>query len=81
MRVVIQRAAHASCTVDGVVTGKIDNGLVLLVGFDRTDDESVLPKMIRKIVNMRIFSDDEGKMNRSVLDTGGKILSISQFTL
>lgn len=81
MKVVIQRAAHASCTVDGVVTGKIDNGLVLLVGFDRTDDESVLPKMIRKIVNMRIFPDEEGKMNRSVLDTGGKILSISQFTL
>lgn len=81
MKVVIQRVSHASCTVDGEIVGQIQDGLLLLVGFNREDDASVLPKMIRKIVNMRIFGDEEGKLNRSVLDIKGEVLSISQFTL
>lgn len=81
MKVVIQRVSHASCTVDGEIIGQIQDGLLLLVGFNREDDASVLPKMIRKIVNMRIFGDEEGKLNRSVLDIKGEVLSISQFTL
>lgn len=81
MKVVIQRVSHASCTVDGEIIGQIQDGLLLLVGFNREDDASVLPKMIRKIVNMRIFGDEEGKLNRSVLDIKGGVLSISQFTL
>lgn len=81
MKIVIQRVSHASCTVDGSVTGAIEEGLLLFVGFSVDDDESVLEKMVRKTVNMRIFSDENQKMNRSVLDVGGRILSISQFTL
>ncbi|WP_288339001.1 D-aminoacyl-tRNA deacylase [uncultured Allobaculum sp.] len=81
MKVVIQRVSHASCTVDGEIIGQIQDGLLLLVGFNREDDASVLSKMIRKIVNMRIFGDEEGKLNRSVLDIKGEVLSISQFTL
>lgn len=81
MKVVIQRVSHASCTVDGEIIGQIQDGLLLLVGFNREDDASILPKMIRKIVNMRIFGDEEGKLNRSVLDIKGEVLSISQFTL
>lgn len=81
MKAVIQRVSHASCTVDGEIIGQIQDGLLLLVGFNREDDASVLPKMIRKIVNMRIFGDEEGKLNRSVLDIKGEVLSISQFTL
>ena len=81
MKVVIQRVSHASCTVEGTVTGAIEQGLLLLVGFDRQDTEAILPKMVRKCVQMRIFCDENGKMNRSVLDVHGKILSISQFTL
>lgn len=81
MKVVIQRVSHASCTVDGEIIGQIQDGLLLLVGVNREDDASVLPKMIRKIVNMRIFGDEEGKLNRSVLDIKGEVLSISQFTL
>lgn len=81
MRVVIQRVLKASCTVDGTITGAIDQGLCLFVGFAKEDDASILEKVVRKIVNLRIFSDEEGKMNLSVLAVGGKILSISQFTL
>lgn len=81
MRVVIQRVSRASCMVEGKITGQIGQGLCLFVGFCQEDDESILPKVIRKIVNLRIFSDEEGKMNLSVLSVGGKILSISQFTL
>ncbi|MGM9960683.1 MAG: D-aminoacyl-tRNA deacylase [Allobaculum sp.] len=81
MRVILQRVKHASCTVDGEITGAIDEGLLLFVGFKPEDDEATIQKVIHKIVNMRIFNDDEGKMNRSVLQIGGRILSISQFTL
>ena len=81
MKVVVQRVKEASCTVDGKITGKIENGLMLLVGFTKGDNESIINKMIEKIINLRIFDDENGVMNKSVLDVGGSILSISQFTL
>lgn len=81
MRVVVQRVKHASCTVDGKITGAIENGLCLFVGFKPEDDQTVMQKVIRKIVNLRIFDDEQGVMNRSVLDVEGTVLSISQFTL
>ncbi len=81
MRVVIQRSKKSKVTIDGKVNGEIDNGYVLLVGFTNGDDENIIDKMINKIVNLRIFEDDQGKMNLSILDVNGSILSISQFTL
>ena len=81
MRVVVQRSGNAKCTVDGKITGEIENGLVLLVGFTAGDNEETIDWMIRKILHLRIFDDDQGVMNKSILDVGGKILSISQFTL
>lgn len=81
MKAVIQRVSHASCTVEGVCTGAIEKGLCIFVGFSNEDTEACLAKMIDKIVHLRIFEDEQGKMNRSVLDVGGSILSISQFTL
>lgn len=81
MRVVVQRSGNARCTVDGKITGEIENGLVLLVGFTAGDNEETIDWMIRKILHLRIFDDEQGVMNKSILDVGGKILSISQFTL
>ena len=81
MKVVIQRVKNATCKVDGVITGKCDNGFLLLVGFGTNDDSSVLPKMAKKVANMRIFEDENGKINKSLFDINGSILSISQFTL
>lgn len=81
MKVVIQRVRHASCTIDSQITGSIDQGFCVLVGFTQSDTEAVVDKVVKKIVSLRVFSDEEGKMNRSLLDIGGKILSISQFTL
>lgn len=81
MKVVIQRVRHASCTIDSQITGSIDQGFCVLVGFTQSDTEAVVDKVVKKIVLLRVFSDEEGKMNRSLLDIGGKILSISQFTL
>ena len=81
MRVVIQRVSDASVTVDGVVTGIIEQGLLVLVGFEDADTQEDIAWMSSKIVNLRIFSDDNGVMNISVLDTGGGILLVSQFTL
>ncbi|MBF0579406.1 D-tyrosyl-tRNA(Tyr) deacylase [Erysipelotrichaceae bacterium RD49] len=81
MRVVLQRVSHASCTVEGQVSGAIENGLCLFVGFCQDDNETILEKMIHKILNLRIFSDEQGKMNLNVQQIGGSILSISQFTL
>lgn len=81
MKVVIQRVSQASCTVDGQITGKIDKGYMLLVGFCQEDDEKIAERMAQKIVKCRIFEDEQGKMNRSILDVNGSILSISQFTL
>ncbi len=81
MKVVVQRALNASCKVDGKITGKIDHGLLLLVGFTEGDDHEKIKAMVQKIINLRIFDDENGVMNLSILDTKGSILSISQFTL
>ncbi len=81
MRAVIQRAAHASVTVDGEVIGSIGKGLCVLVGVTHDDTEAHAAKLADKLWKMRIFEDDEGKMNRSVADGSGELLIISQFTL
>lgn len=81
MRVVLQRVSRARVTVDDRVTGQIDRGVVLLVGFTGGDNEATLRWMAEKVVGLRIFSDDEGKMNRSVDEVDGAILVVSQFTL
>lgn len=81
MRVVVQRSLHSKVSVENKVVGEIENGLVLLVGFKTGDTEKEIDYMIKKIVNLRIFDDENGVMNRSLLDNGGSILSISQFTL
>ncbi|MGX6442873.1 D-aminoacyl-tRNA deacylase [Neobacillus sp. K501] len=81
MRVVVQRSKKARVTVGGEVTGEISSGLVLLVGVTHDDSESDAVFLADKIANLRIFEDAEGKMNLSLLDVGGEILSVSQFTL
>lgn len=81
MKVLLQRVSRAKVTVEGRVVGDIGPGLLLLVGIGKQDDTETLAWMARKVANLRIFADAEGKMNRSVLDTGGGILAISQFTL
>ena len=81
MRVVVQRSKKSKVTINGKVNGSIDHGYVLLVGFTYGDNEQVIDKMINKIINLRIFEDENEKMNLSLLDTKGSILSISQFTL
>ena len=81
MRIVLQRVRHASVTVEGRVTGRIGAGLLVLAGFAPTDTAAELDWMARKLVQLRIFGDEEGKMNRSVLDIGGEVLVVSQFTL
>lgn len=81
MKVIIQRSLNAKCTINNKITGKIDHGYVLLVGFTNGDNEEIIDKMINKIINLRIFEDDNNKMNLSLKDVNGSILSISQFTL
>jgi len=81
MKVVIQRAKNAKVEIDGKVNGSIDNGLVVLVGFTYGDTLEDIDCMVNKIVNLRIFDDENGVMNKSVLEVNGSILSISQFTL
>ena len=81
MRVIAQRVREASVTVDGQITGKIGQGLMLLVGIEAEDSETDLAWMAGKLVRMRVFSDENGVMNRSVQDVGGEILAVSQFTL
>jgi len=81
MRIVLQRVAHASVTVDGEIIGKIQRGFLLLVGVTHDDAMEDMEYLVRKIVQMRIFEDEEGKLNRSIQDIGGEILSVSQFTL
>lgn len=81
MRIVVQRSKNASVTVNDKVIGEIDKGLVLLVGVTHDDTNDDANYLADKIVNLRIFDDENGKMNLSLLDVGGSILSISQFTL
>ena len=81
MRVLVQRSGKSSVSVDGKIIGKIDRGLVLLVGFTDGDDSEKIEYLAKKVVNLRIFDDEDGVMNKSLLDVGGDILSISQFTL
>jgi D-aminoacyl-tRNA deacylase len=81
MRAVVQRVTRARVLVDGRVTGEIEAGLVVLVAVGREDAPGTPAAMAEKIVNLRIFNDDAGKMNRSLLETGGAALAVSQFTL
>lgn len=81
MRIIVQRSKEASVTVDEKIIGKIDYGFVLLVGVTHEDHEADAAYLADKIVHLRIFEDENGKMNRSLLDVGGSILSVSQFTL
>ena len=81
MRVVVQRVKHASCTIDGNLYSSIDKGYLLLVGFTHTDSIKEVQYLAKKIAGLRIFEDENGKMNLSLKTVGGKILSISQFTL
>src|SRR5437868_14411224 len=81
MRALLQRVSHASVTVDGKVVGQIGQGLLVLVGVGQGDSEVQVKTLADKIVYTRIFGDDEGKMNRSLLDIGGEVLVVSQFTL
>ncbi len=81
MKVLVQRSLASSVSINNKIVGKIDKGLVLLVGFTYEDNEEIIDKMIKKVINLRIFDDENGVMNKSLLDTNGSILSISQFTL
>lgn len=81
MRAVIQRVSQASCTVDGQVTGNINQGLLVLIGIEDEDQEDDMQWLSQKLINLRIFSDEQGLMNKSVQDIDGNILLISQFTL
>jgi D-aminoacyl-tRNA deacylase len=81
MRVVVQRVSRARVTVEGRVTGEIVTGLMILLGIGRNDTSAVAVSMAQKIAHLRIFRDDEGKMNRSLLDVKGSALVVSQFTL
>ena len=81
MRVLVQRSGKAKVTVDEKVVGSIDSGLMLLVGFTEGDDLDAVKYLAKKVVNLRIFPDENDVMNKSLLDFGGDILSISQFTL
>ena len=81
MRAVVQRVSEASVSIESNVTGKIGKGLVIFIAFSPSDNDDIMKWMCHKLVNLRVFPDDEGKMNRSLLDTDGGILIISNFTL
>ena len=81
MKLLLQRVSHASVTVDGDIVGKINKGLLVFIGIEPMDTEDTLEKAAHKICNYRMFSDSEDKMNLSVLDIGGEVLLVSQFTL
>jgi len=81
MKLVVQRVTHASVEVEGEITGRIDEGLMVLVGFGENDSEKEADYLARKVAKLRVFADDDGRMNRSVIDVGGKLLLVPQFTL
>lgn len=81
MRVVIQRVSHASVTINGQCKSAIQNGMLILIGIEESDSQEDIEWLCKKIVNLRIFDDENGVMNKSVLETCGEILVISQFTL
>ena len=81
MRVVLQRVQHASVRVEGKITGSIEQGFLLLVGITPTDTQDIIKKMAGKCAQLRVFEDENGKMNKGLSDIGGSIISISQFTL
>ncbi|UOQ47333.1 D-aminoacyl-tRNA deacylase [Gracilibacillus caseinilyticus] len=81
MKVVLQRAKYASVVVEGEVAGKIDDGYVALVGITHSDEETDIDYLVNKTANLRVFEDENGKMNLSLKDMNGSVLSISQFTL
>ena len=81
MKILVQRCKYAKVSVDNKTVGKIDNGIMALVSFTEGDNEKTIDYLIDKLVNLRIFDDENGVMNKSVLDIKGSILSISQFTL
>jgi len=81
VRVVLQRVSEASVRIEGKTVGAIGPGLVVLAGFHNGDDGGTVEWMAEKVANLRIFGDDRGRMNRSLLDTGGEALVVSQFTL
>ena len=81
MRFVIQRVANASVTVEGEVKGKIDRGFMVLIGVSKTDTRAEADRLIKKMLGLRIFEDENGKTNLSLTDVGGSLLLISQFTL
>ena len=81
MRFVVQRVTHASVTVDGQVIGKIGNGFMVLIGVADTDTREIADKMVKKLLGLRIFEDENGKTNLDIHTVGGELLPISQFTL
>lgn len=81
MRVLVQRSLDSSVSIDEKIVGKIDKGLVLLVGFTEDDNFDKIKYLVNKVINLRVFDDENGVMNKSILEVGGSILSISQFTL
>ena len=81
MKVLLQRSKNSQVTINGKVNGSIENGYVCLVGFTNGDTKELIDKMVKKIINLRVFEDENEKMNLSILDVNGNILSISQFTL
>lgn len=81
MKVIVQRSKHSSVSVENKLINEIDQGLVLLVSFTHSDAEKEIEFMVNKITKLRIFNDTDGIMNKSILDVGGEVLSISQFTL
>ncbi|KEO82235.1 D-aminoacyl-tRNA deacylase [Tumebacillus flagellatus] len=81
MRIVVQRARSGRVTVDGAVTGEIGQGFVLLIGVTHEDTREDADTLVDKVLNLRVFEDEDGKMNHSLLDVGGSLLSVSQFTL
>lgn len=81
MKFVIQRVSHASVTVDGTVIGKIEKGFLVLIGVGREDTRAEADRLVKKMLGLRIFSDENGKINLSLKDVGGELLLVSQFTL